>query len=390
MSDLDFPHSLRFAIDGSAALLPRQLDACQPQFQVPPLPKPGPKYYVNKLKQQYQCWGADSEALLNEDLDVGHVLMTRFDHITYAPECSTPTCFVEPSLPSYLPANSSGPPASIGWSEKTLDLQELARLDALGLHRRMAGKETGQDTTWLGFSVSMPFLPDPAQREGGQVVATAAEEANTGSWLRELESGQLASTCAPGLTKGLFGAWARDASDTDVAGLFGAWAKDASDADVAGLFGAWAKDASDADVAGTPDTDMSVVKNNDAGAGEKDQGALSLGAPTSSVLDNVFKNMWLLEEDEDEADEGDDDDDADADAEINNGGVMADKGGALGDNSSSSPGRSERGQGAGAGAGAGAGLLPLSLDLPGGKEGSDDVDEVLLSVGIGAAKVASK
>lgn len=42
----------------------------------------------------------------------------------------------------------------------------------------------------------------------------AAEEARTGAWLRQLESGRNAKSLAPGLEYGLFGAWASGLSST--------------------------------------------------------------------------------------------------------------------------------------------------------------------------------
>ena len=96
--------------------------------------------------------------------------MCRFDAMPSAPECSLPTCLVQPLLPGdesadVCSAAAAGPAFApralhaVGWFERQVSIEELARLDALGLQRRLAAREGGQDTSWRGFSVSVPFMP---------------------------------------------------------------------------------------------------------------------------------------------------------------------------------------------------------------------------------------
>ena len=43
----------------------------------------------------------------------------------------------------------------------------------------------------------------------------AAEEARSGKWLEELESGRPLRACVPGMDRGAFGAWAHDDTQGD-------------------------------------------------------------------------------------------------------------------------------------------------------------------------------
>ncbi len=48
--------------------------------------------------------------------------------------------------------------------------------------------------------------------------AIAAREACSGAWVHELESGLMSRVCAPGLSSGIFGAWAQaSTADSDQA-----------------------------------------------------------------------------------------------------------------------------------------------------------------------------
>jgi hypothetical protein len=115
----------------------------------------------------------------------GHVLLSRFMAQPPPPDCSPPTCLVEPVLPSTLPLTApgqsgladgqlsqgvsraigagtqttSGSSDGCGWVERRVSIAELARLDALGLQRRLAAREAGQDSGWRGFSVTVPYMP---------------------------------------------------------------------------------------------------------------------------------------------------------------------------------------------------------------------------------------
>lgn len=187
------------------------------------------------------------------------MIETRFQHPQLWANCSLPQTVVEPLLPPHVPSTlldtrpgsalphthhtSTPAPAgphephpilsreahlTRGWlpaaaaaaggaspcgagAAASAAAEPLSSLDAAALRQRVEARAPTADS-WRGFSVSMPFLPggDSVDPKASAAAAAAAAEAGSGAWLRRLERGDgrpPGRVCAPGLARGVFGAW---------------------------------------------------------------------------------------------------------------------------------------------------------------------------------------
>ncbi|MEW5316769.1 MAG: hypothetical protein WDW38_008119 [Sanguina aurantia] len=197
---------LRYGWDGRADLVPGSSFPLAPYVQTPPVPPPAPEAFLAQLRQQHlRCD-------LKEDLAAlgGPVGET-------GPQPSPPTLSRQPP-PSSRNLNrrdsgngsGSGSGTSVGW--RVANLSEEAQAC------RAAVRQPGGDSsagTWHGYTLTVPYLPGGAPAAAASsLTPSAVLQAETGLWSHQLASGQLPRSCAPGLSRGLWGAWARGDGDS--------------------------------------------------------------------------------------------------------------------------------------------------------------------------------
>ncbi|KAL3159262.1 hypothetical protein ABBQ32_011226 [Trebouxia sp. C0010 RCD-2024] len=112
-----------------------------------------------------------------------------------------PIAAIEPVLPD--PQHPNEP---VGFKE--VFAADSQAVNSASLLRRPQARQNTREFV-RGSTGSMPFAPGGEAIEAVSTAASkAAEEAATGLWLRDLESGNLPWITAPGLNQGWFGPWA--------------------------------------------------------------------------------------------------------------------------------------------------------------------------------------
>ncbi|MEW5305638.1 MAG: hypothetical protein WDW36_008165 [Sanguina aurantia] len=212
----------------------------------PPVPPPAPEAFLAQLRQQHlRCD-------LKEDLAaLGGPAMPSPPHFLSPPRwatCAPPVTGIHPIRPTHLPnpdldhihhnstdlspapqpsaasppssrnlnrrdsgnGSGSGSGTSVGW--RVANLSEEAQAC------RAAVRQPGGDSsagTWHGYTLTVPYLPGGAPAAAASsLTPSAVLQAETGLWSHQLASGQLPRSCAPGLSRGLWGAWARGDGDS--------------------------------------------------------------------------------------------------------------------------------------------------------------------------------
>ncbi|KAI3427058.1 hypothetical protein D9Q98_006998 [Chlorella vulgaris] len=189
---------------------------------------------------------------------------------------------IEPLLPQCLAGgDDSGEgaeaAAALGFREVALDLSEDIA-DRLALARRPMAARQGTREFVRGRIGSMPFTPGGAAWDAGgdSAPAAAAAEAASGAWLAELDSGKLERlrAAAPGMKRGLFGAWAADAAQAGADGV-------AADEQLAAEVQAAEQQAAD-------DAEQHQEQQQEQ---QQQQG------PQKVSLDDLFSGVWMLQGD---------------------------------------------------------------------------------------------
>ncbi|PNW76952.1 hypothetical protein CHLRE_11g482483v5 [Chlamydomonas reinhardtii] len=251
---------LLYGSSGDAVLVPSRGEQLPPLVQPPPLNllpalggAGGCEAVLAAVRAAYLAHdpdpaaaagpGAGGGALLAE---MAHPLVAVWPRAPAWPDVSLPGALVEATPPpqggdegevGWRLVDLLPPPATTGSSSSSSAAASSAtassataaagssagRVDSLALQRRLAARGGGGgDSSWRGVSVSAtPYMPG-----GGVAVlgpsGPAAAEAGSGRWLAELEAaeaGGLPPVCAPGLSRGLFGAWADGGAAFDLSAV---------------------------------------------------------------------------------------------------------------------------------------------------------------------------
>ncbi|KAL0030068.1 hypothetical protein WJX79_004816 [Trebouxia sp. C0005] len=178
-------------------------------MQEPPLP-PGSAWLAKAWNEHFELGALCADVQTFS----GHILSTTAIAPTLWTDSFPPYAAVEPVLPD--PQTPNDP---VGFKE--VFASDTEATNSASLLRRPRARQNTREFV-RGSTVSMPFTPGGEAVEAVSTAASkAAEEAATGSWLKQLESGSLPRITAPGLSQGWFGPWEtkEDALDhSDAAG----------------------------------------------------------------------------------------------------------------------------------------------------------------------------